>query len=162
MALWVGLVSQFVPSVGTYLAGIVPFFIALAEGGPSTAIWVLVAVTFYQQIENYLLSPRITANTMDLHPAIAFGSAMIGASLLGAIGALLALPVAATITALVQTYADDYDLIKSETIESPDEYSARMQAIRDTKHRKKQERLAKLRLRSKTHETDESDEPDAD
>lgn len=149
MALWVGLVSQFVPSVGTYLAGIVPFFIALAEGGPSTAIWVLVAVTIYQQIENYALSPKITANTMDLHPAIAFGSAMVGASLLGAIGALLALPVAATITALVQTYADDYDLIGNEKIESPDEYSARMQAIRDTKDRKKKERREKLKIKTK-------------
>jgi predicted PurR-regulated permease PerM len=157
MALWVGLVSQFVPSVGTYLAGIVPFFIALAEGGPSTAIWVLVAVTIYQQIENYLLSPKITANTMDLHPAIAFGSAMVGASLLGAIGALLALPVAATITALVQTYADDYELIQSETIESPDEYAARMQAIRDAKDRKKKERRDKMKLTRKASESESSD-----
>ena len=157
MALWVGLVSQFVPSVGTYLAGVVPFFIALAEGGPSTAIWVLVAVTVYQQIENYLLSPKITANTMDLHPAIAFGSAMVGASLLGAAGALLALPVAATITALVQTYADDYELIENEKIESPDEYAARMQAIRDAKDRKKKERRDKLKIKSKKSEPAETD-----
>ena len=155
MALWVGLVSQFVPSVGTYLAGIVPFFIALAEYGPGAAIWVLVAVTIYQQIENYFLSPKITANTMDLHPAIAFGSAMVGASLLGAIGALLALPVAATITALVQTYADDYDLIENETIESPDQYTARMQAIRDTKDRKKKERRTRLKLKTKKAADDE-------
>jgi predicted PurR-regulated permease PerM len=160
MALWVGLVSQFVPSVGTYLAGIVPFFIALAEGGPSTAIWVLLAVTVYQQIENYLLSPKITANTMDLHPAIAFGSAMIGAALLGAVGALLALPVAATITALVQTYADDYELIENEKIESPDEYSARMQAIRDAKDRKRKERRTKMSLKSKTDDPGDSDTSD--
>jgi predicted PurR-regulated permease PerM len=159
MALWVGLVSQFVPSVGTYLAGVVPFFIALAEGGASTAIWVLIAVTIYQQIENYLLSPKITKNTMDLHPAIAFGSAMIGAALLGAIGALLALPVAATITALVQTYADDYEIIENELIESPDEYSARMQAIRDAKDRKRAERKVKLGFKPKTDD-DESDTSD--
>ena len=157
MALWVGLVSQFIPSVGTYLAGIVPFFIALAEGGWSTAVWVLIAITVYQQIENYGLSPKITANTMDLHPAVAFGSAMIGASLLGAIGALLALPVAATITALVQTYSDDYDLIENESIESPDEYSARMQAIRDTKDRKKKDRRDKSKFRSKKADAAESD-----
>jgi len=162
MALWVGLVSQFVPSVGTYLAGVVPFFIALAEGGPSTAIWVLVAVTVYQQIENYLLSPKITANTMDLHPAIAFGSAMVGASLLGAAGALLALPVAATITALVQTYADDYELIENEKIESPDEYAARMQAIRDAKDRKKKERRDKLKIKSKKSEPAETDASEND
>lgn len=160
MALWVGLVSQFVPSVGTYLAGVVPFFIALAEGGPTTAMWVLIAVTIYQQIENYLLSPKITANTMDLHPAIAFGSAMIGASLLGAIGALLALPVAATITALVQTYADDYDLIESETTESPDHYTARMQAIRDAKNRKKKERRAKMKIKTPKSASEEPDVTD--
>ena len=46
----------------------------------------------YQQIENYLFSPRITARTMELHPAIAFGAALGGAAVLGAVGAVLALP----------------------------------------------------------------------
>ncbi|MEZ5175453.1 MAG: AI-2E family transporter [Acidimicrobiia bacterium] len=156
LALWVGLVSQFVPSVGTYLAGVVPFLIALLED-PAAAIWVLVAVTVYQQIENYLLSPKITANTMDLHPAVAFGSAIVGASLLGATGALLALPVAATITALVQTYADDYELVENEMIESPDEYEARMRAIREAKDRKKAERKAKLHLPIGRSETPDDD-----
>lgn len=139
MALWVGLVSQFVPSVGTYLAGVVPFVIALMED-PMDAVWVLVAVTIYQQIENYLISPKITANTMDLHPAVAFGSAIIGGSLLGAAGALLALPVAATITALVQTYSTDYAVIESEVIEDHEAYEARMAAKKEAKAERKAER----------------------
>lgn len=142
MALWVGLVSQFVPSVGTYLAGVVPFVIALMED-PMDAVWVLVAVTIYQQIENYAISPKITANTMDLHPAVAFGSAIVGGSLLGAAGALLALPVAATITALVQTYASDYAVIESETIEGQDAYEARMAAKKDAKQERKVARRSK-------------------
>jgi predicted PurR-regulated permease PerM len=157
MALWVGLVSQFVPSVGTYIAGVVPVLIALMED-PSAAIWVIVAVTVYQQIENYLLSPKITANTMDLHPAVAFGSAMVGASLLGATGALLALPVAATITALIQTYADDYDLIENEMMESPARYAARMVEIREAKDRKRKERMGKLRIKTKTQTDAAEDE----
>ena len=139
MALWVGLVSQFVPSVGTYLAGVVPFLIALLED-PVKAVWVLIAVTIYQQIENYLISPKVTANTMDLHPAVAFGSAIIGGSLLGAAGALLALPVAATITALVQTFATDYAVIDSETIESQEAYEARMAAKKDAKKERRGQR----------------------
>ncbi|MGI9665878.1 MAG: AI-2E family transporter [Acidimicrobiia bacterium] len=141
MALWVGLVSQFVPSVGTYLAGIVPVVIALMED-PVKAVWVIVAVTIYQQIENYLLSPKVTANTMDLHPAVAFGSAIIGGSLLGAAGALLALPVAATITALVQTYATDYAVIDSSTIEGHEAYEQRMAAKKEAKKAKKQDKNA--------------------
>ena len=125
LALWVGVISQFVPTVGTYLAGVFPLLIALAEE-PIDAIWVLAAILVYQQIENYALAPRVTSNTMDLHPAVAFGSAIIGASLLGGLGAVLALPVAATIVAIVQTYADHYEVIASGYIESPEEYEARM------------------------------------
>ena len=124
LSMWVGIVSQFVPTVGTYVAGAFPLLIALAEK-PFDAFLVLIAILAYQQFENYLLSPRITANTMNLHPAVAFGAAIVGASLLGGVGALLALPVAATIVAMVQTYGDHYELIHSEHIESPEQYKAR-------------------------------------
>ena len=130
LALWVGVVSQFVPTVGTYLAGVVPIVVALLED-PIDALWVLIAIVAYQQVENYLISPRITANTMDLHPAVAFGSAIFGAQLLGGLGALLALPVAATVTALVQTYLHRYDLIDSDRMESPEQYEARMACRQD-------------------------------
>jgi predicted PurR-regulated permease PerM len=147
LAMWVGIVSQFVPTVGTYLAGAFPLLIALVED-PIDAIWVLTVIVVYQQVENYLLSPRITANTMDLHPAVAFGSAIIGASLLGGVGALLALPVAATLTALVQTYGDHYDVIASGKIESPEEYEARMQEYavqKAARRRDRKERRRELR-----------------
>ncbi|GMQ86228.1 MAG: AI-2E family transporter [Acidimicrobiia bacterium] len=126
LALWVGVVSQFIPTVGTYLAGVVPVVIALVSGDPFDALWVVIAITLYQQVENYLISPKVTANTMELHPAVAFGSAIVGASLLGGLGALLALPVAATVTSLSQTYTIHHDLIESETFESPQQYETRM------------------------------------
>ena len=59
------------------------------------AVIVLIAIVLYQQGENYFFAPRITARTMELHPAVAFGAALGGASLLGFVGALLALPAAA-------------------------------------------------------------------
>lgn len=116
LALWVGLVSQFIPVVGTYLAGALPILVALLND-PVDAIIVLVWIITYQQIENYLLSPRITAQTMNLHPAVAFGSAIAGGMLLGPIGAFIALPIAAVITAIVSTYLERHEVIESELTE---------------------------------------------
>ncbi len=144
LAMWVGIVSQFIPTVGTYLAGAFPLLIAIAED-PFDAVLVLIAILVYQQIENYVLSPRITANTMDLHPAVAFGAAIVGASLLGGVGAILALPVAATIVALVQTYGDHYELVNSETIENPEQYETRMRESAAEKSARRAERTERLR-----------------
>ncbi|HTO01375.1 MAG TPA: AI-2E family transporter [Microthrixaceae bacterium] len=113
LALWMGLISQFIPVVGTYLGGFVPLLVALMNN-PIDALWVLIWIIVYQQIENYLLSPRITAHTMDLHPAVAFGSALAGASLFGAVGAILALPAAAVIQAFVSSYLNRHDVIETD------------------------------------------------
>lgn len=113
LALWLGLVSQFIPVVGTYLGGALPAFVALLDN-PIDAVWVLAWILAYQQIENYLLSPRITGQTMNLHPAVAFGSALAGAALFGPMGAVLALPGAAVIQAFVTTYLDRHDVIDSD------------------------------------------------
>jgi predicted PurR-regulated permease PerM len=118
LGLWTGVLSQFVPAVGTYIGGALPLLIALFESPPQ-ALWVLVFILAYQQIENYLLSPRITARTMNLHPAIAFGSALVGASLLGVAGALIALPAAATIQAFVGTYVARHEVVSSELTTGP-------------------------------------------
>jgi predicted PurR-regulated permease PerM len=112
LALWVGVISQFVPVVGTYLAGILPVLVALADS-PYKALWVLVFVVVYQQIENYVFAPRISARTMHLHPAIAFGGVIVGAALLGPIGAILALPVAATVQAFVSSYVQRHEVVAS-------------------------------------------------
>ena len=117
LALWVGVISQFVPVFGTYLGGILPILIALLES-PLQAVWVLGFILLYQQIENYLISPQITERTMALHPALAFGSAIVGATLLGAAGALMALPVAATIQAFVSTYFERHQLVQSPLLET--------------------------------------------
>ena len=82
MALWVGLISQFLPVVGTYIAGALPVLVQFVDSPPK-ALVILIFVIVYQQVENYFLLPRITARTMDLHPAIAFGSAIAGGAVLG-------------------------------------------------------------------------------
>jgi predicted PurR-regulated permease PerM len=110
LALWVAVVSQFVPVIGTYLAGLLPALIALAER-PVSALWVLGLVAVYQQLENYLLAPRITAHTMQVHAAVAFGAVIAGAALLGPIGAVLALPVTATLTSLFSSYFERHEVV---------------------------------------------------
>ena len=112
LAIWVGVVSQFVPAVGTYLAAVVPVLVALTVK-PITALVVIVVLVAYQQIENLVLSPRITARTMSLHPAVAFGSVLVGAALVGTVGALVALPAAAITQAFVSTYLERYQVEES-------------------------------------------------
>lgn len=118
LAIWVGLISQFVPTIGTYIAGALPIVIALIDK-PIDALWVLAVILVYQQIENYLLAPPIQAETMDIHPAVAFGGVIAGASILGPIGALLALPAAATLQAFVSTYVRRHEVIETPLTARP-------------------------------------------
>jgi predicted PurR-regulated permease PerM len=109
LALWVGVVSQFVPVVGTYLAGALAVLVALLNDPVDGAI-TLGLIVAYQQVENYFLAPRITARTMELHPAVAFGTVITGAALLGPIGAVLALPAAAILQAFGSTLIERHDV----------------------------------------------------
>jgi predicted PurR-regulated permease PerM len=113
LGLWVGLISQFIPTVGTYIGGALPVLIALVEDPPK-AIFVLAFILLYQQVENYYFAPRITARTMEIHPAVAFGSVIAGAGLLGGVGAILALPAAAVIQAIGTTYLERHEVVESD------------------------------------------------
>ncbi len=124
LALWVGLVSQFLPVVGTYLAGILPVLLTLVDS-PLNALIIIVFIVVYQQIENYFFAPRITARTMELHPAVAFGAALGGAALLGFVGALLALPAAAMVQAFVSEWGSRYDVVDSHLTTIPPPKSQR-------------------------------------
>jgi predicted PurR-regulated permease PerM len=115
LSLWVGLISQFVPVVGTYIAMFLPALVAVVDR-PIKALWVIAALTAYQQIENYFVAPRITARTMAIHPAVSIGAVIAGASLMGPIGAVLALPVAAIIQAVASTAANRHDLIDDSAL----------------------------------------------
>ncbi|WP_443044225.1 AI-2E family transporter [Streptomyces sp. HF10] len=109
LGVWVGLVSQFIPTIGTYLAGALPMLIAFTVA-PWYAVWVLVFVVIYQQFENYMLQPKLTAKSVDIHPAVAFGSVIVGTALLGAVGALISIPAVATLQAFLGAYVKRYDV----------------------------------------------------
>jgi predicted PurR-regulated permease PerM len=118
LAVFVGIVAAFIPTVGTYIAGAVPVFIALLTD-PLDAVWLIVWFVIYQQIENIWLSPRLTAKTMSLHPAIAFGAAFLGGAIGGVLAAFLALPAAGVIQAAVSTYTQRYEVMESDLVTGP-------------------------------------------
>ncbi len=91
-----GILSQLIPVVGTFLGGLVPFIASISLGTTSMVSTVGVLL-IYQVIENYFISPRVTKSTMEIHPAVAVFSTLFGAYTLGGVGAILALPVAATV-----------------------------------------------------------------
>ena len=91
-----GILSQLIPVVGTFLGGLVPFIASISLGTTSMIATVGVLL-IYQVIENYFISPKVTKSTMEIHPAVAVFSTLFGAYTLGGVGAILALPVAATV-----------------------------------------------------------------
>lgn len=111
LGVWVGVLSQFVPVVGTYLASILPALVALTFNDWTTALWVIVFFVAYQQLENYLISPRITKRTMEIHPAVSVGAIIVGGTLLGGIGVILALPMAGIVQAIISESRESYDVI---------------------------------------------------
>ena len=117
LAIWVGVISQFIPVVGTYIAGVLPLLVGLLDE-PATGIWALIIIVVYQQLENYILSPRITAQTMEIHVAVAFGAVIAGNAILGIIGALLALPFAATLQSIFSAAAERHDIDEDLLFES--------------------------------------------
>ena len=111
LAIFEGVVAEFIPIVGTYIAGIPPALVAFLYSG-AAGIATLAYLLIYQQIENYVLSPRLTAKTMALHPATAFAAALIGGALGGLLTAFLALPVAGVIQAAVSEFGKRYEVVE--------------------------------------------------
>jgi predicted PurR-regulated permease PerM len=110
LGLITGITSQFIPTVGTYLGILIPVLFA-AFNEPISAVYIIIFALIYQQFENYLLSPRLSQLTMDIHPAVAFGSVIVFANLFGAVGAIVSVPIAAAMVALLDTYGKRYELI---------------------------------------------------
>jgi predicted PurR-regulated permease PerM len=118
LAIWVGVISQFVPTIGTYIAMVLPALVAVVND-PGDTVWVLVFLTAYNQFENYVLGPRIARITLKIHPAITIGAVFAGGLLFGGVGAVLALPAAAVIQASISTYAEEHRVIDNELTQEP-------------------------------------------
>ncbi len=141
LALWTGIVAQFIPNVGTYISIALPVVVGLTSGEPLLGLWVLIWAIAYQQVENLTLEPRISAKAVDVHPAVSFGAALLGAQLFGLSGALLGVPVAATLMAMLEIYQRRYELTPETEAEvaalveprtDPDEDEKTDEAAEDT------------------------------
>lgn len=110
LGLWVGVVSAFIPTVGTYIAITLPTIVGLTSDRPIIGLIILAFAIIYQQFENLILEPRVSSRAVDVHPAISFGSVLLGAQLFGAVGGLLAVPVAATLSTLFDLYSKRYEI----------------------------------------------------
>lgn len=119
LALFCGIVSQFIPTIGTYLGGALPVLFAWGERGIWYAVGVVVFITCYQQIENLLLAPKISEKTMDLNPCVAFLCVLFFGSIFGALGAFLALPITAALQVLFKVYTKRYQLVDMPLMEDP-------------------------------------------
>ena len=144
LSLFEAFVATFIPAVGTYIGSAVPILITIPVQGWTSAIILLIWVLIYQQLENYWLSPRLSAKTMTLNGGVAFGAALAGGAIAGPMGAFMSLPIAALITAMASNYTKSYDVV----------YQSRYEVDEDEVEERKAERKAKSRFRRGKNEAD--------
>ena len=97
-------VFDLIPLVGATIAGVVVGIVTLFADFPTATIVWAVFVLAYQQFENYVVQPQIQTRAVELEPFIVLISVLFGGTLFGIVGALLAIPVAATIQISVQEW----------------------------------------------------------
>jgi predicted PurR-regulated permease PerM len=107
-ALWSFLVfaAAFIPNIGTFLALIPPMILALLEGGVGTAVAVVIGFTVINVAQDYLLQPRMMGTELNLSPLVVFLSVIVWAWILGAAGALLAVPLTVGLVAILEAFPD--------------------------------------------------------
>lgn len=98
LALALGIIAGLlglIPQVGATLAAVVLSLVALTQGIPEALIMLVVCVG-YQQFENYVLQPTIQGRAADISGFFVIASVIVGAALLGVVGALIAVPLVAS------------------------------------------------------------------
>ncbi|WP_328807801.1 AI-2E family transporter [Nonomuraea antri] len=93
-------VTDLIPMIGAFIGAGVATLVALFVS-PAVAIATLVFFVVYQQVENYLIAPRVMKSSVDVPAATTIVAALIGGALLGVVGALLAIPAAAAVQLLL-------------------------------------------------------------
>jgi predicted PurR-regulated permease PerM len=89
-------------TIGAVLVGVVTVF---ADFPTATIVWVIYSI-IYQQVENTLIQPQIQKRAVNVHPFIVLVAVLFGSSLLGVLGALVAIPVAASVQIAIREWWD--------------------------------------------------------
>jgi predicted PurR-regulated permease PerM len=111
LSIFEGFVAEFIPAIGTYIGAAVPIVLTLGLQGITAAVILLVWTLIYQQIENYFLSPKISARTMEINGGVAFGAAIAGGAIGGPMLAFMSLPIAALVTSFLKNFSRKYPLV---------------------------------------------------
>jgi predicted PurR-regulated permease PerM len=100
--------ADLVPTIGALIGATVAVVVALAHGGLGPGIATGAFFLVYQQVENYLIHPRVMRRAIHMPAAAIIVAVLIGATLLGVVGALLAIPMAAVIKVVFrELYLED-------------------------------------------------------
>jgi len=95
-----------IPMIGATIGAVIVGAVVLFAGSTlDVVIWALFAIA-YQQFENYVVQPRIQSKAVSIDPFIVVIAALVGGTLLGVVGALLAIPGAATIQIAMKEYLE--------------------------------------------------------
>lgn len=97
-------ITAFIPIVGATLAGVLAALVALVANGPVAAIIVIAIVVFVNQLESHLLQPQIMGHSLNLHPLVILLALAAGSIIGGIVGAVLAVPIAATAWGIVTVW----------------------------------------------------------
>ena len=93
-----------IPMVGATIGGItIGIVTAFVDFPMALIVWAIILVV-YQQIENHIIQPQIYKYAVNLHPLVAIIAILIGGTLLGVLGALLAIPIAASVQLIVKDF----------------------------------------------------------
>jgi predicted PurR-regulated permease PerM len=101
LGFWVA-IADLVPSVGAMIGAVLCVLVALFSSGGHAAAIVAVYFVVYQRVENYFILPRIMTKAIDLSAPTVIVALLIGASLAGLEGALIALPIAAAVKVVIR------------------------------------------------------------
>jgi predicted PurR-regulated permease PerM len=104
LAIWGGLMELF-PYIGPWL-GIIPAVLIAFTVSPLTALLVAIAFIIIQQIESSFLAPKIMGRAVGLSPVIIILALLIGAKLMGFLGMLISVPVAAIISVIISHWVE--------------------------------------------------------
>ena len=105
LALIVGLLDL-VPQIGATIAAVIVTLLTLIASGPVDAAIMLAVILVYQQAENYLIQPAVMRQAVELSGYATIASVLVGGALLGVVGAILAVPVAASVKIVLHELTD--------------------------------------------------------
>ncbi len=104
-----------IPLVGATIGAVIVGAVALFTS-PYSAVGILIYYILYQQVENYVLQPKIQSNSTNMSPLLVFSSVLIGVNFGGLVGGLFAIPVAGCIRIVILDYLESRNLISKAEV----------------------------------------------